>query len=111
MTTPARPDRWRTARVVSAVLLATGLTATVLLVLQPWASCPGIDDAPAGCPVGATQVAWTGASLQLAAAGVLGFVATLVARDGPRRRPAAWALLVCGGGFVAGAGLTSSGLV
>ncbi len=42
--------------IVSAVLTALGLVSVVVLFLQPWASCPGVDDSSAGCPVQGAQV-------------------------------------------------------
>jgi hypothetical protein len=66
--------------IVSAVLAALGLISAVLLFLQPWASCPGVDDSSAGCPVQGTQVVVQQIAMLILAVGMLGLVASALVR-------------------------------
>ncbi|WP_041292349.1 hypothetical protein [Kineococcus radiotolerans] len=70
--------------IASAVLAALGLVSAVLLFLQPWASCPGVDDSSAGCPVEGAQVVVQQIAVLVLVVGVLGLVASSLARAGWR---------------------------
>ncbi len=50
-----RDARSRRRRVAGILLLVAGVALGLLILLQPWASCPD-DDAPAACPVPPSQV-------------------------------------------------------
>lgn len=50
-----------------------GFAGAILLYLQPWASCPGIDDSSAGCPAPSGQATLFFFFVVLLVAGVTGF--------------------------------------
>lgn len=83
-TSPRGPVWALRSMIVSAVLAVLGLVSAVLLSLQPWASCPGVDDSSAGCPVQGTQVVVQQIAVLVLVVGVLGLVASCLARAGWR---------------------------
>ena len=44
------PPRRRVVRAAAAVTAAAAAVFCVVMVLQPWRSCPGVDDSSGGCP-------------------------------------------------------------
>jgi hypothetical protein len=73
------PSRART--LVGATLLALAATSALVLLLQPWATCPD-DDVPAACPV---PEGVTGATYAGCAAGVVAGVDGAAALTWPAR--------------------------
>lgn len=62
-----KPATWR---VIGWVLAGLGLAFAILMVLQPWRSCPD-DDSAAGCPVTLVDANLTIAALIMMGAGVV----------------------------------------
>jgi len=73
----------------SAVVALTAAAACLLLFLQPWRSCPEIDDSSAGCPALPRDVALLQVSVVVLLVAVLVLVLTvaltLIKLDKPRR--------------------------
>ena len=70
---PTRGPAWvRRALIISTVIAVLGFASLLALYLQPWASCPGIDDSSAGCPVEGPQVIIQQVVMLILVAGVLG---------------------------------------
>ena len=65
--------------------MVVGVLAMVLLLLQPWASCPEIDDVPAGCPVQGAQATVQAATMLIVVVGALGLLGSLLVPNRPRR--------------------------
>jgi len=53
------------------VLVAIGILGLLTGLLQPWASCPEVDDSSAGCPAGTVTRVVTISGLALAGLGTV----------------------------------------
>jgi hypothetical protein len=66
------------ALIACAVTTVAGVLALCLVLLQPWASRPGIDDSPVICPVQGPQASVLAVTLLLVVAGGLGLLGYLL---------------------------------
>lgn len=65
---------------VGTILTLVGLAGGFVLVLQPWRTCPGIDDSPAGCPATGGDQSLLGIALLVLMAGIVFLAISITTR-------------------------------